>query len=464
MSDSIPRKPYGFQTDNRGNSVFELPSQARYPVQGLAYFDRGRTGRPFYGGLGVGLLVEGDLDLDRVEKAVQRLYDDIDTTRVMYPASSDQPLHYRIQEHVDFKLKVLLVKEGSFEERVAVASAREYPLLSTLKTYADAAMHAIVYDLGTAPSGKRAWVIAFSVNHIVIDDQGILMLLNQFMVNYRGENRKVVHQIGLIDYLNFMNDNPDYVDVEANRAYWHREMAGYETPSLHESDPDLKTPIDPAEFAFTLDTELLKELALACQTTLPSLFMAALHVGTAAGFNVRDSAVCMLTEVRPNYIFWNTIVHGLMFMNNRMLLSDNETFLGFARRTILKMSENLQNLVSDECAGGAAHVYYTYVSPFKSPNLGDRLTCKSWMPDLIGGNAGYLPSDMVSVFEGAETMEFMQMIDPAICFFTPNEVRALGYGVKRGLEIAIENPGVLVGDIITTVQAELRAQGVISDT
>jgi hypothetical protein len=381
----------------------------------------------------------------------------------MYPASPDQPLHYRIREHIDFKLEVLFVKDGSFEERVAAAAAREYPFLSTLKTYADAAMRVIVYDLGTAPSGKRAWVIAFSTNHIVIDDQGIFLVLDQFMANYRGESRKVVHQSSLMDYLNFMNDNPNHIDAEANRAYWSREMAGYETPSLHEINPDFESPLDPAEFTFALDTELLKELALACQTTLPSLFMAALHLGTAASFNVRDSAICMLSEARPNFIFWNTIVHGLMFMNNRMLLSDDETFLGFARRTILKMSENLQNLVNDEYAGGAAHVYYTYVSSVKSPNLGDSLTCKSWMPDLIGGNAGYLPSDMVSVLEGAETMEFMQMIDPRTCFFTPNEVRAFGYGVKRGLEIAIENPGVLVGDIIATVQAELCAQGVISN-
>lgn len=463
MSDPLSHASPGFQADNCGNSVFELPSQARYPVQGLEYYDRGRTGRPFYGGLGVGLLVEGDLDLDRVEKAVQHLYDDIDTTRVMYPASPNHPLQYRIREHVDFELKVHTIDEGSLDARIAEASAREYSSLSILKTYDDIAMHAAVYDLGTNPSGKRAWIIALSVNHIVIDDQGILMILNQFMVNYRGEDCKAVHQVGLMDYLNFMNDNPDYVDAEANRAYWSREMAGYETPSLHESDPDLETPLDPAEFAFHLDTEPLRELALACQTTLPSLFMAALHVGTAAGFNVRDSAICMLTEARPNFIFWNTVVHGLLFMNNRMQLSDDETFLEFARRTVLKMSENLQNLVSDECTGGAAHMYYTYVSPFRSPNLGDGLTCTSWTPNLIGDNAGYLPSDMVSVFESASTMELTQMIDPAISFFTPNEIRALGHGVKRSLEIAVDNPGVLVGDIITTVQAELRARGVIAN-
>jgi hypothetical protein len=465
MSDLTPHKLSGFQTDNRGDSVFEVPFQARYPVQGLVVFGKGRTGRPFYGGLGGGLLVEGNLDLDRVEKAVQRLYDDIDSTRIMFPASPDQPLHYRIREHVDFKLEVLSIGEGLFEERVAEAAAREYPFLSTLKTYVDVALRVVVYDLGMAPSGRRAWVIAFSASHVAIDDQGIFLVIDQFMANYRGENRMVVHQSSLMDCLNYMNDNPDCTDPDANRAYWIREMAGFVMPSLHESNPDLESPIDPADLTFMLDIELIKRLALTCQTTLPSLFMAALHIGIASGFNVRDSAICMLTEARPNFIFWNTVVHGLMSMNHRMLLSDDETFLEFARRTVLKMSKNLQNLASEEYVGGAAPVYYTYVSPVKSPNLGNDLICKTWMPDLIGDDAGYLPFPEVAVIEGAGTIEFMLLVlDQTTCFFTPNEARAFAYGVKRSLEIAIGNPGVLVADIIAAVQSELRAKGVISDT
>ncbi|MDR0499794.1 MAG: condensation domain-containing protein [Coriobacteriales bacterium] len=454
----------GFMVDNKGNSIFQVPFQARYPVQGLVIFGKGRTGRPFYGGLGGGLLVEGDLDLCLVEEAVQRLFDDIDSTRIMFPASPDLPIHYRIRDHVSFKLEVFPIYEGSFKERVAAAAASEYPHLSTLKTYVDVALRVVVYDLGIAPSGKHGWVIAFSASHVAVDDQGIFLVIDQFMANYRGENRMVVHQHSLLDCLNYMNDNPDCDDPEANRAYWRREMQGFVTPSLHESNPDRTTPIDPADLKFMLDTEQVKRLALACQTTLPSLFMAALHIGIAAGFNLRDSAICMLTEARPNYIFWNTVVHGLMSMNHRMQIEDSESFLEFARRTVLKMSSNLQNLASEEYVGGAAPVYYTYVSPVKSPNLGEGLDCKTWMPDLIGDDAGYLPWPEVAIVEGADTMEFMLLVlDQSICFFTPNEARAFAYGVRRCLELAIENPGVLVADIVEKVQTELRAKGVITE-
>jgi hypothetical protein len=463
MSDLTPHEHDEFETDNRGNSIFKLPFQARYPIQGLAYFDRGRTHCPFYGGLGAGLLVEGELDLDRVETAVQHLFNDIDSTRITYPASSNQPLYYRIRKQINFKLEVFFIKEGTFEERVAAAASMEHPFLATLKTYMDVALRVVVYDLGTAPSGKLAWVIAFSGNHLAIDDQGIFSVIDQFMANYRGESQKVMHQVSLMDYLNYMNDAPEYADKEANCEYWRREMAGYVKPSLHESSPDLRSPIDPSELTFSLATQPLKDLAFACQTTLPSLFMAALHLGAAASFNVRDSAVCMLTETRPNYVFWDAIIHGLMSMNHRMLLNDEESFFDFARRTVLKMSKNLQHLVDEEYIGGVAPVYYTYVSPVKSPNLGEGLVCQSWMPDLSYDVAGYIPSDMVAVVEGSESIDFMKVINPAICFFTPNEVRAYTHGVKRSLELAMEDTGVLLKDIVATVQAELRSKGVISD-
>jgi hypothetical protein len=53
------------------------------------------------------------------------------------------------------------------------------------------------------------------------------------------------------------------------------------------------------------------------------------------------------------------------------------------------------------------------------------------------------------------------VVNPAICFFTPNEVRAYTHGVKRSLELAMEDSNILLGDIIATVQAELHSKGVI---
>lgn len=446
-----------FETDNRGNSLFELPYQARYPVEGLVFYDTGRTGLPMYAGLGAGLLVEGDLDLQRVERSAQELYDTIDTMRVIYPAVPDKPLHYRIRKEYPFKLEVIPIEGDTFEEKVASASVLETPFAAKLETYTDASVRIVVYDLGDAPSGDHAWIIAFSANHLAIDDQGIYLVINQFMANYCNEGKMVVHENSLLDYLDFMNDNPDIVDAQANRAYWQAEMAGYESPSLNEADPDRTAPVDFSELVFELDTQKVKSLALACQTTLPSLFMAALHVGTAAGFGQLDSAICMMTEYRPHFSFWNTVVHGLMAMNNRMRLDPDEPFSEFARRTLLKMSENLQNLVSEEYVGGAAHVQYTYVSPVRAPHLGEGLSCQSWMPNLIG-DAGYLPSDVVAVVEGSETMQVMQVFNPAQCFFTPNEVRAFGCGLRCCLEMAIENPNVRIGDIMSASQKRLHEQ------
>ena len=460
MSDNALTKTLAdaeFETDNRGNSLFELPFQARYPIEGLVFYDTGRTGRPMYAGLGAGLLVEGDLDLQRTERAIQELYDTIDTMRVAYPAAPDKPLHYRIRRECPFALEVIPAEGATFEERLASASALETPYASKLETYADASVRAVVYDLGTAPSGEHAWIVAFSANHLAIDDQAIYLVINQFMANYRGEGKMVVHESNLLDYLNFMNDNPDIVDARANRAYWQTERAGYESPTLGEAEPDRTVPVDPSDLVFYLDTQQVKSLALACQTTLPSLFMAALHVGTAAGFGQLDSAICMMTESRPHFSFWNTVVHGLMAMNNRMRLDPNEPFSEFARRTLLKMSENLQNLVSEEYVGGAAHVQYTYVSPVRKPNLGEGLTCQSWMPNLIG-DAGYLPSDVVAVVEGSDTMQVMQVFNPEQCFLTPNEVRAFGCGLKCCLEMAIDNPHVRIGEIMSAAQERLREQ------
>lgn len=459
----IPTTTYSeeMMPDAAGNTRFELASQARYPVEGLEFFDVGRTGKPFYGGLGVGLLVEGDLDLKRVEAAIQRLYDDIDSTRVKFPSAPDAPLHYSVRSSVSYRLNVVRIDEGPYEERLHRASEAEYDELCLVSHFDDLSMHAKLYDLGRTPDGTHGWIVAFAVNHIIIDDQGVLMLLDQFMANYRGEPDKVVHAITLMDFHNYMNEHDIAADLSENRAYWRKEMEGYVPPSLHEDPDAAPVDIDPSEFAFELETSLIRRLALACQTTLPSLYMAALHVGTAAAFDVRDSAICMLTERRVAGRFWNTVVHGLMFMNNRMDIRDDEEFSSFARRTVLKMSENFQNLVDDACIGGAVHAYYTYVAPFRSPDLGCGLKCASWMPRLQGANAGYFPADMISVFESPETMRCEQMLDPSISFFTPNEIRVFNYGVKRCLECAIRDPEVKAGEIIRAVRRELKERGVI---
>lgn len=445
-----------YLTDNQGNEDFELFYQCTYFLTGMEYFDTGSSGQGFYAGIGAGAVVEGPLDLPRVESTMQRLFDEIDTLRVCYPASEGDPRHFKIRADYDFKLEVLQAQGATYEERLQYATEEESRIVADLRNYTFITCRAVVYDLGAGPNGDQSWLLALTFNHMIVDDQGLILIWNQFMSYYRGEEERVANKKSLIDYFNFMNDNPDLYERDEVISYWDQQMAGYETPMMREPEGfEGLEHFNLADYVVVYDIAELRKLVASCRVTLPALFTASFHVASARTFGVRDSVVTIGTEARPNFDFWSTVVHSLVSMNNRMDLREDEAFTDFAHRTLAKMSENIKHAPAQELVGGISHLGITYANQPQAPNLGEGLKCSHWMPVTVVADNRTDPKEFVlppkQLMMGI--VEHNDIVRTE-CAFTPlsfsmADAKGISDGIKLCIDMLKENPNVTVGEILS---------------
>lgn len=445
-----------YLTDNRGNEDFDLFYQCTYFLTGMDYFDTGSSGQGFYAGIGTGAVVEGDLDLQRVERTMQRLFDEIDTLRVCYPASEGDLTHFRIRSDYDFKLEVLQAQGETREERIQYATEAESRIVADLKNYEFIACRAVVYDLGQDAGKPHVWLLALTFNHMIVDDQGLILIWNQFMSYYRGEEERVANKKSLIDYFNFMNDNPDLYDKDEVVSYWKEQMDGYQTPAMREPEGmEGIARFNLADYVVVYDIAELRKLVASCRVTLPALFTAAFHVGSARTFGVKDSVVTIGTEARPNFDFWSTVVHSLVSMNNRMDLREEETFADFAHRTLARMSENIKHAPAQELVGGISHLGITYANQPKAPELGEDLACTPWIPVTVVADNRTNPKEfvlppkqlMMGIVEHGDIVR-------TECAFTPlsfsmADAKGISDGIKLCIDMLKEDPQVTVGQILS---------------
>jgi hypothetical protein len=452
-----------YLADNRGNQNFDLFYQCTFFLTGMEYFDTGSSGQGWYSGIGIGATVEGDLDLARVEAIVQRLFNEIDSLRVCYPASEGDVTHFKIRADYEFKLKILSSQGTSYEERLNYATDTESRLVADLSNYADTACRAVVYDLEDGPNGVHTWLIALTFNHMIIDEQGIILIWDQFMRYYRGEDKQNTNVKSLVDYFNFLNDNPNLYDKDAVVSYWKEQMAGYETPKMREPEgmEGIAT-FNLADYVVNYNIAHLKRIAASCKVTLPALFVSAFHIAFAETFGVRDSVVTLGTEARPSYDFWTTVVHSLVSMNNRMDVNDDELFVDFAHRTLVKMSENIKNAPAQQYVGGISHVGITYAPQPAAPNLGEDLSCRPWIPVIVVADSRTEPKEFVlppkQLIMGI--VEYGDIVRTE-CGFSPlsfsmADAKGLTDGIKRCLTMLDENPQITVGELLAAGPADSK--------
>lgn len=442
--------------DNRGQEDFDLFYQCTFFLTGMEYFDTGSSGQGWYVGAGTGAVIEGDLDIARTERILKRLFNEIDSLRVCYPAHEGDPYHFKIRAELDFTLEVLEAQGETFQERVDFATQQESRIVADLGNYTDRACRAVVYDLKTSDSGKPAWLLALTFNHMIVDDQGLILVWDQFMRYYRGEDKQVANAHSLIDYFNYMNDHPDLYDAAQIRSYWARELEGYATPKLTE-------PEGPAGFAsFNLDDYVvnydiahLKRVAKACRVTLPALFVAAFHIASARTFGTRDSVVTLGSEARPSFEFWTTVVHSLVSINNRMDVRDDEKFVDFARRTMAKMSENIKNAPAQEYVGGISHLGISYANQPAAPDLGEGLECRQWIPVTVVDDNRTEPKEevlppvqlMMGIVEYGDIVRTQCGFSPLS--FSMADAKGLSDGIKHCLDVLDQDRDVTVSKLLS---------------
>lgn len=444
-----------YLTDNRGNQDFDLFYQCTFFLTGMEYFDTGSSGQGWYVGIGIGAVIEGDPDLERIERVMQRLFNEIDSLRVCYPAAEGDPTHFKIRADYDFELEVIHAQGVSYEDRLKYATDEESRIVADLGNYADKACRAVVYDLGESLHGSHDRLLALTFNHMIIDDQGLILVWDQFMRYYRGEDKHIANAKSLIDYFDFLNDNPDLYDEKTVVSYWEGQMSGYKTPEMREPEGmgGMAT-FNLADYVVNYDIAHLKRVAASCKVTLPALFVSAFHIASAETFGVRDSVVTLGTEARPNYDFWATVVHSLVSMNNRMHVNDDETFIDFAHRTMVKMFENIKHAPAQQYVGGISHLGITYANQPPAPNLGESLICRPWIPVTVVADNRTDPKEFVlppkQLIMGI--VEYGDIVRTE-CGFSPlsfsmADAKDLSDGIKRCLMMLDDNPQVTIRELL----------------
>ncbi|WP_314590408.1 non-ribosomal peptide synthetase, partial [Paenibacillus terrigena] len=216
------------------------------------------------------LLLEGKLDLGRLELAFARLIERHDALRSSFELVGGVPVQ-RIHPSSDFRM-------GYRETSEAAAKASIEGFIR-------------VFDLSQAPLmrvdliniGEDTHLLLFDMHHIISDGMTISILLRELSELYAGKTLQPLH-LQYKDYSLWQQDFFQTDEYKKDETYWLETMAG--------EIPVLELPMDGARPALqnfngdhiqvALDKDLSKQLYQLASTTGTTLFM--LLLGAYAGF------------------------------------------------------------------------------------------------------------------------------------------------------------------------------------
>ncbi|MGE5343370.1 MAG: non-ribosomal peptide synthase/polyketide synthase [Candidatus Omnitrophota bacterium] len=242
-------------------------------------------------------VLEGELDLHRLEDAFEQLIDRHESLRTSFHLVDDQPVQ-RVRERVECEINYLAteVTEDTEGEKKKVRS-EEIEKVREIDRFVNC------FDLRKAPLMRVGWMrmedhkylLSVDMHHIVSDGTSMNVIMQDFMVFYRGGSLPRL-RVQYKDYSEWQKRELSGESLNQKRNFWLNEFGG-EIPVL-ELPVDFPRPsvqsFDGRTVSFELDKNAssdLKSLVLETGATMYMVLLALTNVFLAKLSNQEDMVV-----------------------------------------------------------------------------------------------------------------------------------------------------------------------------
>ncbi len=229
-------------------------------------FDKDSISYNIYGGI----VIEGELDLERFERAIKGLVQRHESFRTSFTISNGEPAQ-KIHQNLDFQIEYIQT-EGKYLEKTVDQFFTPFDL-----------SEAPLLRVGLVEYDKK-YLFLFNMHHIISDGTSMIIFFNEFQMLYQGEQLEEL-RVQYKDFAVWQNEYLNSEQVKKQEAYWLDTFAGENAISVLNLMTDYSRPLKRdykgKSVHFELSEELsvsLKEFVNVNNVTLYMVLLAALNV------------------------------------------------------------------------------------------------------------------------------------------------------------------------------------------
>ncbi|MEM9921730.1 MAG: amino acid adenylation domain-containing protein, partial [Bacteroidota bacterium] len=229
------------------------------------------------------LELKGELDIDRLNQAFERLIDRHESLRTGFEIIGGAPVQ-RVYDKVDFKLACFHAGraevQGVIENFIRPFDLKQAPLLR----------------VGIVELNPTEHLLMMDIHHIVTDGVSQRVLIDDFRQLYSSDVSLPPLQKQYKDYAEWQQQSEQQKEIERQKAFWMAEFADEASPIDLPTDfarPPLRK-YDGGAFSFEMsvaESQQLKKIAEKEQTTLFMLLLACYNVLLSKLSNLEDITV-----------------------------------------------------------------------------------------------------------------------------------------------------------------------------
>lgn len=290
----------------------------------------------------LGMEIEGELDEERVEKAINKLIERHESFRTSFEIVDGEPVQ-KINDDVKFNLKHVKVEESEIDE---VAKSLVKPFNLNIAPLVNVVL--------ISSNSKKKSILLFDMPHIISDGVSMNVFVSEFIRLYEGKEL-IANKIQYKDYTMWQKENMESDEILNQEKYWLNVFKD-EIPVLNiPSDyprPTVQT-FEGDKVEFCIDENLtskLKELASKVNGTLYMVLLAAYNLLLSKYTSQEDIVVGTPMAGRNHPDFENMVG---MFVNTiaiRNYPSGEKKFIDFleeVKNNMLSIYENQDYQFSD---------------------------------------------------------------------------------------------------------------------
>ncbi len=423
--------------DSEGKEELDLFELTKVFTNGLVSVD-GESVPNLMAGCATGLRIKGKLNLDKVEKAIQMLFDNIDGMRAVV----DRELEiFRIRESYEYKMEVIVPEGNSPDEKFEKAKEECNKLVVSENFYDDCACRFRVYELG-----QNEYFLIVATNHLFGDGQSLMLIVKQMIELYFGIKRKVtINSKTMMDYYENWKKVKASAQYKENNLYWEKEKRGIENLYTF-NPPEENNVLSDDMYTLEFDLRKLKNIAKKARTTVPNLAMTAYHMGFANVHKTAQSIITVAFANRMEMEYLDTFAPMVKLLINRVRFTQDMAIKELLRAVMQKTSETIKHSYIAKEYIGCNRYFFSYL-----PEIGGFMSVPGykvevWVPEIIDPSKYRMPFILCTAVEQNGKLAFQITCNRE--YYNKNDILLLREGISNLVNKLDENENALVGDVL----------------
>lgn len=280
----------------------------------------------------------GEVDLQKLEKSIQALYDTYDALRIRIFLKNENinisqftdignfqnDCNYcqRVLLNYDYKLSVMQSKGENTEDKLAYAKSEFIEKITKYKSVIDTNLLDIcVYNIGVDD-----YLLCFSVDHLASDGISVNMLIYSMFDYYKNgvlSNKPSKMFVEYVEQINSLYKTDKGIEKYQFYQNLIKDVVQLNIPSANDSDFDLNSN---GELIKSFDKESIEKAAQINRTSVNNVVTLSLLLGIAKYFKNND--ICIGSAFANRNSFENRNIIGLLATGfiNRYVFNSTESY------------------------------------------------------------------------------------------------------------------------------------------